>query len=160
MTANHKGDLYYVKPKIETATIVTKFQKWHQKFGHLSESDLRKLKTERMVRGLHFDIKDSVKDCKIFIQSKQTVAPFSKESKFKNKIPLELVHSSVCGPMRVPSQADSYYFFTFIDDKSRYVVINVLKTKDEAKKAFINYKTLVENQTGKEIKTLRTDNGL
>jgi len=35
-----------------------------------------------------------------------------------------------------------------------------LKEKNEAFKVFKEYKTLLENQTGKKIRRLRTDNGL
>lgn len=46
-----------------------------------------------------------------------------------------------------------------IDDYSNTWVI-MLKHKSEAFKNFREWKTLVENQTGKKIKRLRTDNGL
>lgn len=36
----------------------------------------------------------------------------------------------------------------------------MLKTKDEVFDRFLEWKTLIENQTGKRIKVLRTDNGL
>ena len=48
---------------------------------------------------------------------------------------------------------------TFIDDFSRKTWIYFLKKEDEAFKWFCTFKALVENQTGKKIKILRTDNG-
>jgi len=39
------------------------------------------------------------------------------------------------------------------------VFIYFLQSKDEVKEAFIEFKTLVENQTGKRMKILRTHNG-
>ena len=47
---------------------------------------------------------------------------------------------------------------TFTDDFSRKTWIYFLK-KDEAFKWFRTFKALVENQTEKKIKVLRTDNG-
>uniref|UniRef100_A0A803NV37 Integrase catalytic domain-containing protein n=1 Tax=Cannabis sativa TaxID=3483 RepID=A0A803NV37_CANSA len=41
-----------------------------------------------------------------------------------------------------------------------HVWVHLLETKDEAFKTFKDWKTLVENQSGKKVKKLRTDNGL
>jgi len=49
---------------------------------------------------------------------------------------------------------------TFVDDFSRKVWVHFLQHKNEAFPMFKKFKALVENQTGRKIKTLRTDNGL
>ena len=49
---------------------------------------------------------------------------------------------------------------TFIDDYSRKVWVYILKHKDEVFAQFKQWKTMIEKQTGKQIKRLRTDNGL
>jgi transposase InsO family protein len=72
---------------------------------------------------------------------------------------LNLVHSDVCGPMSVASITGSMYYVSFIDDFSRKTWIYFLKTKDEDFSRFQEFKSLVENQTGKKIKVLRSDNG-
>lgn len=51
------------------------------------------------------------------------------------------------------------FFVTFIDDFSRKVFVRVIKKKSDVYQCFLDYKTLVENQTGKKIKILRSDNG-
>jgi transposase InsO family protein len=51
------------------------------------------------------------------------------------------------------------YYVSFIDDYSRRTWIYFMKTKDEVFSRFQEFKTLVENQTGKKIKVLRSDNG-
>ncbi|MCY6488181.1 hypothetical protein, partial [Actinobacillus pleuropneumoniae] len=48
---------------------------------------------------------------------------------------------------------------TFIDDHSKKTWIIFLKTKDGVFKRFREFKALVENQTGKKIKVLRSANG-
>ena len=48
---------------------------------------------------------------------------------------------------------------TFIDDFSRYVWVDFMKEKSEALIKFKNYKDKVENEVGRRIKYLRTDNG-
>lgn len=47
-----------------------------------------------------------------------------------------------------------------IDDHSRKVWIDFIKGKDEAFQKFDEWKIIVENQTGKKIKKLRSDDGL
>jgi hypothetical protein len=51
------------------------------------------------------------------------------------------------------------YYVTFIDDHSMKTWIFFLKTKSEVFKKFQEFKALVENQTGKKIKVLLSDNG-
>ena len=82
--------------------------------------------------------------------------PFPKVSKYESADLLNLIHSDLCGPMPVPSHAGSRYFVTFIDDKSRYVEVSFLKTKDEVKNAFMKFKAAVENRLDKKLKAVRS----
>jgi transposase InsO family protein len=72
---------------------------------------------------------------------------------------LDLVHTNVCGPMSRASLSGCEYYLTFIDDHSRKTWIYFMKAKSEVFKRFQEFKALVENQTGKRIKVLRSDNG-
>lgn len=69
------------------------------------------------------------------------------------------MHSDVCGPMPKDSWGGARYFITFIDDFSRKIFIYFMKRKSEAFDMFKTFKSLVENQTDRKIKKLRTDNG-
>ena len=51
------------------------------------------------------------------------------------------------------------YYVSFIDDFSRKTWIYFLRKKSEVVDKFKEFKALVENQTEKRIKVLRTDNG-
>ena len=51
------------------------------------------------------------------------------------------------------------YLITFIDDYSRYGYVYLLKHKSEALKKFKNYKTEVEKQLGRPIKSINNDRG-
>jgi len=48
----------------------------------------------------------------------------------------------------------------FVDDFSRKVWVYFLRQKNKAFPIFKKFKALIENQTGKKIKKLMTDNGL
>jgi transposase InsO family protein len=72
---------------------------------------------------------------------------------------LDLIHSDVCGPMSSASLTRSLYYVVFIDDFSRKSWIFFMKTKGQVFSRFQEFKALVENQTGKKIRVLRSDNG-
>ena len=61
--------------------------------------------------------------------------------------------------MLVPSLGGSRYYVSFINDFSRMTWIYFLKKKLEVFKRFSEFKALVENQTDRKIKVLRTNNG-
>ena len=72
---------------------------------------------------------------------------------------LQLVHSDVFGPMSIPSLGKSVYYVSFIDEFSKNTWIYFLRNKFEVFDRFKEFKALVESQTEKRIKVLRTDNG-
>lgn len=63
--------------------------------------------------------------------------------------------------MALPSLGGILYYMIFVDDYSRKTWIYFIKIKEsnELLFKFKEFKALVENQTGKKIKTLRSDNG-
>lgn len=72
---------------------------------------------------------------------------------------LDLVHSDICGPMLAQSLSGFLYYVLFIDDFSRKTWIFFLKAKNETLGKFQEFKALVENQTSRKIRALRSDNG-
>lgn len=70
---------------------------------------------------------------------------------------LQLIHSSICGPMSTRSLGGYLYFVTFIDDHSRKTWIYFLNTNDEVFGCFKEFKALVENVTDKKIKVFHLD---
>ncbi|MCO5572855.1 hypothetical protein L7F22_026614 [Adiantum nelumboides] len=84
---------------------------------------------------------------------------FSLDGSVRATRKLQLVHSDVCGPMRTPSVGNSLYFVTFIDDFSRFCWVYPLKAKSDVSAIFQHYVSMVENETGCKVQTLRTDRG-
>ncbi|GJT44281.1 retrotransposon protein, putative, ty1-copia subclass [Tanacetum coccineum] len=70
-----------------------------------------------------------------------------------------LGHISEAG-LQVESLGGKMYFLSIVDDYSRRVWVYILKFEHEAFGKFKEWKQLVENQTGRTVKKLRTDNGL
>jgi hypothetical protein len=163
-----RNHLYYVREildkKGETAAASmnisrTKIQEWHEKFGHINEQQLKELARSNEVYGLNIGCNEHLINCSICLKAKQTRKSFSRNESHKKETLLELIHTDICGPMRVNSIGGSRYFITFIDDKSGWCEIYFIKKKSEAASAFFKYKAMVENQLGKRIKCLRSDNG-
>ena len=54
---------------------------------------------------------------------------------------------------------DALYFVSFIDDSTRKVWAYPIRTKDQVFSIFSDALAMVENQSGRKLKCLRTDNG-
>ena len=52
---------------------------------------------------------------------------------------------------------DNKYFIIFVDDRSKYYYVYLLKSKDEVIEKFVIYKNEVKNQLNKKIKVLRSE---
>src|SRR4051794_30491239 len=112
-----------------------------------------------MVEGINIDEKTELNFCEACIKGKQHRKSFPNLSMTRASEVLEIIHSDVCGPMSQTSIGGARYFVTFIDDKTRKTFAYPMKTKDETFEKFKDFKALVEKQTEKKIKTLRSDNG-
>ncbi|TYK27792.1 Integrase, catalytic core [Cucumis melo var. makuwa] len=107
-------EIAYVKKtqKNETADL------WHARLGHVIYNKLKTIINKFMLKGLpQLDIKEDMV-CAGCQYGKAHQLPF-KESKFRVKQPLELVHSDVFGPVKQSSIGGMRYMVTFIDDFSR-----------------------------------------
>ena len=158
------GSLYQLnhKPNHEQASFAekadTKEDIWHKRFGHLGIGSLQKLAREELVDGFDFDATRKLTFCESCPQGKQHRTKFSSSSR-RAEEPLDLVHSDLCGKMNEKSLSGAEYFLSFIDDKTRYVWVYFLKSKDQVFEKFLEWKTMVEKSTGRKLKAIRTDNG-
>ena len=166
MTSTRKRDLYYVTESIgqtEESRIAhsakSPLQEWHERFGHLNEKDLKNIIRQQKIDGVNIKIEETLPVYEICIKGKQTQKPYS-TSTTRSEETLDLIHTDVCGPMRIASLAGSRYFVTFIDDKSKWCEVYFMKKKNEVPEKFKEYKAMVEKNTGRKIKKVRSDNGL
>ena len=162
-TAQRRGSLYHLDCKTAEQVAITHQSSkqttlWHRRLGHLAGQGLRKLSQDGLVRGLNCTLPDKIDFCESCVNGKQKRSPFKSE-KSHSTMPLELVHSDVCGKMNSPSLGGGEYFLTFIDDYTHYTWVYILKHKSEVFSKFQKWKALVENASGQKLKTLRTDRG-
>eukprot|EP00253_Pinus_taeda_P014678 PITA_14678 len=107
-------------------------------------------------------------DGKVHVWNKNFKDAFTLGFKVDSLYQVEEVHWELCLATHhfnlnyhtgVNSLGGYLYYAIFMDDFSRKTWIYFLKKKDEVCSWFRSFKALVENQTGKKIKILRTDNG-
>lgn len=130
---------------------------WHKRYGHLNYNTL--MNNMKVVNGLNIFNKRSNKICEVCVLSKQKCLPYYSKSSRSTRV-LELVHTDVCGPITPVSRNDNRYFVTFVDDYSRFVIIYVIKRKDEVIDCFKDYEKKVTAMfCNKRISKIKCDNG-
>jgi len=137
---------------------------WHRRFGHLGLDNLAKLSRLSMVTDLpvpaadFLALKSTKAPCAPCDSAKQTRVPHPIDPTRATEV-LELVHMDLCGPISVRGIGNTSYFLTFLDDFSESSVVRLLSSKSDVADMVIEVLTLLENQTGKSVKAIRSDNG-
>jgi hypothetical protein len=163
------GSLYWVfmQPHLNLSMDTRVFaasanlETWHQCMGHLSYETVKAIHNAEPLSVYGFKLDGLQKEdtpCHGCQLGKSHRLPFPPSSKHAEH-PLEIVHSDLVGPFQTNSIQGNKYFATFIDDCSKIAVITYMKSKDQFKQAFINYKAWAENQLSHTIKCLHSDRG-
>ena len=115
-------------------------QLWHARLGHISKNRMSK-----MIASGDLEVEDleSLPTCESCLKGKMTKRPFLGKTERTTNL-LDLIHTDVCGPLRVSAQGGYSYFITFTDDHSRFGHIYLIKHKSEAFEKFKEYKSEVE----------------
>ena len=128
---------------------------WHCRLGHINEKRISKLHQSGLLHSFDYESFDTCESC---LLGKMTKTPFTGQSERATDL-LGLIHSDVCGPLSSTARGGFQYFITFTDDFSRFGYIYLMKHKSESFEKFKIFKNEVQNQLGKNIKTLRSDRG-
>ena len=136
------------------AAKLPKISLWHSRLGHMSIKGMEQLAHFGYLPSLKFS---DLKKCEFCLYGRQVQIPHKRASNQKLQL-LELVHTDVC-EMPTVSLGGAKYILSFIDDATRKVWVYTLKRKSDTFTAFTKFVALVENETGKKLKALRSDNG-
>ena len=130
---------------------------WHRRFAHMGMGDLMHLFSSNVVTGLHLDSKSSPDPvCEPCIAGKQH--RIINKTATRSRVPLEIVHCDLHGPMPVASiDGHHKYFIIFVDDATRLWALYFLRSKSQAAEAFLTFRAAIEKQTGFQIKVLHDD---
>jgi transposase InsO family protein len=151
--------VYYEKACVAHASASTDAELWHRRLGHLSESGMKSLISSAAVHGLELSSSLTLAQCEGCLYGKHIRQPFPSASEHRATVPLELIHTDLCGPMKFASLGGSRYFVSFIDDYSRRISVFPINRKSEVIEKFRLYRAASEKQLGLSIKTVRSDNG-
>jgi transposase InsO family protein len=130
---------------------------WHQRLGHTNEQTIRQMMSSGAVTGMN--VTNGMSEvCHGCAMGKMIRQPYPQQATYHATEVLQLVHTDV-GQSDVPSWTDKVFYVIFVDDYSRMVWSYVLKRKSEVTAVFTQFKAMMENQTEKRIRTLRSDRG-
>lgn len=105
-------NLRSVKQPIGYAQYITNFDEtclWHLRYGHITFNNLDMLQKRSMVIGLPvIDVYN--KPCESCIIAKHKRCAFPNDTSYRAQYLLGLVHTDLCGPMKIHSIGGIYYF--------------------------------------------------
>jgi len=97
--------------------------------------------------------------CDGCVLGKQHRLPFPQASNYRAEKGLQLVHADLCGHITPKTPGGCSYFLLVVDDHSRYMWVEVLKSKDQALDCFKKIVKRAEVESDNKLKALRSDRG-
>lgn len=127
---------------------------WHERLGHPSVKVVQFLN-----HLLKLDVVISPKDtpCSICPLAKQKRLPFISHHHIAAKT-FDLIHCDAWGPYHIPTSNNQRYFFTLVDDCTRFTWAFIMQHKYEALHIVSRFCIMIEAQFSMKIKSFRTDN--
>ena len=165
--ADRIGDLYYIREHDERQSVCSatcakpssvSLELIHRRFGHADMRNITDAVNKHAISGIEIKSPSTAPNCDVCLKGKMTRAAFPKKSDRSTEI-CDLIHTDVCGPMRVASLGGARYYVEFIDDCSKWCEVRFLKSKSEVLDATKAYIALVEKQTGRSVRSLQSDGG-
>lgn len=131
---------------------------WHERLGHVNFGAIEKMSRLEMARGLP-RIDHVEQFCDTCVLTKHRHGAFPKQSRYRADNPLELVHGDLCGPITPSTPGGRHFFLLLVDDATRFMWVLILAAKLDAGDAIKRIQAEAENQCGRRLRVLRTDNG-
>jgi hypothetical protein len=132
--------------------------RWHERLGHLNFPAMKKLAREDLIRGIPM-IAPVEQPCEAYQARKQRRTLFLAQAQYRVDAVLELMHGDLCGKITPPTPTGNQYFLLLVDERSRFMSVVLLSSKDQAPDAIKHFQLRAEAETGKKIGGLRTDRG-
>lgn len=155
-----KGNIFHLNNNYKAYLIahIDESWLWHKRLCHVNFDCILKISSTKAVRDLPMIVKPHNLVCKECQMGKKFRRNFKSILEKYNSI-LDLIHTNLCGPTRTKSFQGDKYFMLIIDDYSRMCWVTFLNEKSKDFRRFKIYKEMVENETNKKIKCLRSDQG-
>ena len=105
---------------------------WHERFGHLREENLIKMKN--MAEDLDLREPPRLYTCLVCLEGQMTKKPHKAHIR-PGQYPNELIHIDTIGPLK-RAKNRAFYFIYFHYDKTKEAEYYTMKTKDEVLNKF------------------------
>ena len=125
------------------------------RIGYLGQQNIEKLPL--IVTGVNFSYK--IKEeytYKSYVLRRYKATPYKSYIEL-GKYPLDLIYSDVVGPIYPIGFNSARYFITQRNDDTKFIDVNIIKTKGEAFKSFKRFKARRE-RSNRKIYRLRSNN--
>lgn len=115
LRADRIGNLYYLskderagckKVSDNVPNAPKSLENWHRRLGHLNVQKLINTERSKAILGMHIDKRKEKMKCEVCLRGKMTRTPFPTTSEKGTAESLEIIHSDVCGPIRVVSKGN------------------------------------------------------
>src|SRR6266581_5738828 len=130
---------------------------WHRRFGHVAYGGIKKLFDFDLLDGAKVNLKSSKPDCVACTEAKLFQLPYEFIPPQQSE-PGELTHMDLWGKYDITSINGNRYYLLMVDDASRHVTVEFLKSKDQAAQKIKDYLTYLRVR-GKIPYAIRTDRG-
>ena len=134
---------------------------WHERLGHLNIASLRRLARLKLIPGLTLSALPKTLECISCIQGKMKMASRPKTAPLKASRKGDILSLDITGPFRTRSAGGNVYYLSIVDIYTRYHWGIPLPSKNmhAVYSAFTKVANQIENQCGRPISFLYSDNG-
>uniref|UniRef100_A0A8D8KUH0 Copia protein n=1 Tax=Culex pipiens TaxID=7175 RepID=A0A8D8KUH0_CULPI len=166
-TGRRHGGLYYLRQEEVTAVSMVAAEhqhnadclhQWHRRLGHHDWVLAKRIYEEELATGMKVTDCGRPLECACCKEGKSNHFPPHVLGRNSKRV-LDVVHASVCGPMRTVTPSGNRFVLTMVDDFSRFTVTYMLKRKCEAASGIKEYVRWVESQFGRKPLVVRSDGG-
>lgn len=132
----------------------------HRWLGHISPAAAIQLIDKRILTGVTVRDRD-VEFCEVCALEKIKRQPFPKSCTHPAQNVGDVIHTDLWGPAQTIALGGDQYSISFIDERSRYGVVEFPRAKDESEslKQYKNYESWLWVQFERSIKCLQSDRG-
>lgn len=160
--AVRRNNLWYLETRAAKCNLtkgIDENKLWHLRLNHWDKGAM--FEKQKDISGLPILKTHLHEPCIGCSLGKQTKLSYPKAAAPRNTSLLELIHTDVIGPISTEAMGHpgKRFLLTLIDDFSRKVWIFFLHSKGEVPSSIKEWTTMVETQTGRKVKRIRSDNG-
>ncbi len=113
---------------------------WHRRFGHLSLQRLQGIQDATTgFSGKLPTTEEACEPCKLT----KSVRVINRKAPERATQVLQRIHSDIWGPYTRPTVYGDFYLVTFTDDYTRKSWVYILKSRDQLRGVFIEFRALV-----------------